>query len=164
MNEELLRKIRQGDTGEQASEKIYLNDKALLDKIEASIDDITQFKGEVVENLYTGDGFINVVQTSGTSTADVMSQSAVTKEFTSIHQSLNSAVYVSPEVIPDDTHNNPAPMGTSAMYATYAVNDMQGMPLTSYMAMITKLSQDVAHLKARVDALSQLHNNTNQQS
>ncbi len=162
MEQIVIKKINNGDTGLVAANKIYTNEKSLKDAIKALSDLIESYGRLVGINAEVSDDgqiiTISLEQNPGDSTVSVMSQNAVT-EF--VNDRVDGICKIG-DVISGTTVNLPDSTESANLWVSRASSNAQGNSLTVMYNDVEELKRKnsvlettVVSLQEQITALSQ---------
>ena len=158
-----LRKIKEGQNGNEVAQLIYNNDSDLFDKITGCNETIEENKAYVAQINEDGTPFpISVRPCTGYSQTDVMSQSGVTQEFHRVKMELGNMCGMLDLNIPENI-DPPVTDVVNAMHSVRASRDAEGHVLSQMyydirdlqrmVAEIDTLKTQIEDLKRRVNVL-----------
>lgn len=157
-----LRKIREGQNGNEVAQLIYNNDSDLLDEITACKETIETNKAYVAQINASGCKVdISVLPSTGYSMTDVISQSGVTQEFNKVKMELGNMCSMLDLDIPENI--DPPVIVVNATHSVQASRDAEGHLLSQMyydirdlqrmVAEIDTLKTQIEDLKRRVNVL-----------
>ena len=158
-----LRKIKEGQNGNEVAQLIYNNDSDLLDEITSCKETIETNKAYVAIINDAGNQFpISVLPSTGDSMTDVMSQYGVTQEFDRVKNKLGGMCGMLDLDIPENI-DPPVTNVVNATHSVQASRDAEGHILSQMyydirdlqrmVAEIDTLKTQIADLKRRVNVL-----------